>query len=619
MWLAADDRSPAAATVDGMPMAKMKADRAVGVDVADVLPALRNLRDEVRRAASEGRPGGDDPSVANMRAYLALRQHDHRDLQAALALLGLSSLGRSEAHVLATVEQVLAVAECLASGTSTASASFDESAARLRRRTQALFGDARSRRETRIMVTLPSEAAADGDLIREFVGAGMDCVRINSAHDDATAWTAMAAGVRTSARAAGRRVPILVDLPGPKLRTGSIEPGPDVIHLRPHHDELGGVVAPALAWLAADESRIVPREASVVLPVERGWLEALAPGDQIVFTDARGRHRQLRVGSGSSDGRWAEISRGAYLVSGTTLKAKSAGETRLGQLPSRPAFIKLAAGDTLKLTRDLKPGRPATTLSPARIPCTLAQAFGAVAVGDSVWLDDGKFGGVARRVTARTIEVEITHAPPGGGRLRAEKGINFPDTRLPVTASREIDEPTIAFAAAHADMIGLSFVSTRADVRVASDALARNGGDHLGLILKIETRAGFEALPSLLTEALGRDAPCGVMIARGDLAIEVGWERLAEVQEEILWLCEAAHVPVIWATQVLDTLARTGTASRAEITDAASGARAECVMLNKGPMVVSAIATLDDILHRMASHRHKKTSLLRHLHAWSAE
>ena len=269
------------------------------------------------------------------------------------------------------------------------------------------------------------------------------------------------------------------------------------------------------------------------------------------------------------------------------------------------------------LTREQKPGRRATDSSPARIACTLPEAFDAVSVGDSVWLDDGKFGGTARRVTPSTVEVEITQAPPGGGRLRAEKGINLPDTSLSIAALRDLDEPTIAVAVAHADMIGLSFVSTRDDVRAIADALARNGGAHLGLILKIETRAGFEALPDLLTEALARDAPCGVMIARGDLAIEVGWERMAEVQEEILWLCEAAQVPVIWATQVLDTLARTGIASRAEITDAASGARAECVMLNKGPMIVAAIVTLDDILTRMATHGHKKTSLLRRLRAWS--
>jgi pyruvate kinase len=109
------------------------------------------------------------------------------------------------------------------------------------------------------------------------------------------------------------------------------------------------------------------------------------------------------------------------------------------------------------------------------------------------------------------------------------------------------------------------------------------------------------------------------MIARGDLAVEVGFERLAEVQEEILWACEAAHVPVIWATQVLDTLARTGLASRAEVTDAAMADRAECVMLNKGPNIAKAIGTLDSILRRMRGHQDKKRSLLRRLRAWDRE
>jgi pyruvate kinase len=103
------------------------------------------------------------------------------------------------------------------------------------------------------------------------------------------------------------------------------------------------------------------------------------------------------------------------------------------------------------------------------------------------------------------------------------------------------------------------------------------------------------------------------MIARGDLAVECGFERLAEVQEEILWICEAAHVPVIWATQVLESLAKEGMPSRAEITDAAMGDRAECVMLNKGPHVVSAVRVLDDILNRMQAHQSKKRSMLREL------
>jgi len=104
------------------------------------------------------------------------------------------------------------------------------------------------------------------------------------------------------------------------------------------------------------------------------------------------------------------------------------------------------------------------------------------------------------------------------------------------------------------------------------------------------------------------------MIARGDLLVEIGYERLAEVQEEILWLCEAAHVPVVWATQVLEGLAQKGLPSRAEITDAAMGGRAECVMLNKGPHIVEAVRVLDSILQRMQAHQSKKSSRLRRLH-----
>jgi pyruvate kinase len=103
------------------------------------------------------------------------------------------------------------------------------------------------------------------------------------------------------------------------------------------------------------------------------------------------------------------------------------------------------------------------------------------------------------------------------------------------------------------------------------------------------------------------------MVARGDLAVEVGCARLAEVQEEILWLCEAAHVPVIWATQVLDSMARTGIPSRAEVTDAAMGAQAECVMLNKGPHIVATVAFLGGLLERMQEHHTKKRALLRAL------
>jgi pyruvate kinase len=162
-------------------------------------------------------------------------------------------------------------------------------------------------------------------------------------------------------------------------------------------------------------------------------------------------------------------------------------------------------------------------------------------------------------------------------------------------------------------MVGLSFVQRPADVEQAQAELARHDGQDLGIVLKIETRAAFENLPDLLLTAM-RSPRVGVMIARGDLAVELGYERMAEVQEEILWLAEAAHVPLIWATQVLESMAKRGLPSRAEITDAAMGERAECVMLNKGPHILEAVDALDDILLRMEAHQNKKRSMLRRLH-----
>ncbi|GET39445.1 pyruvate kinase [Microseira wollei NIES-4236] len=137
----------------------------------------------------------------------------------------------------------------------------------------------------------------------------------------------------------------------------------------------------------------------------------------------------------------------------------------------------------------------------------------------------------------------------------------------------------------------------------------------IAIVAKIETPEAVRNLPELIVRAAGKQ-PFGVMIARGDLAVEIGYQRLAEMQEEILWLCEAAHVPVIWATQVLENLVSKGIPSRAEITDAAMAERAECVMLNKGPFIPLAVTILDDVLTRMQAHQLKKTPQLRALHSW---
>lgn len=170
----------------------------------------------------------------------------------------------------------------------------------------------------------------------------------------------------------------------------------------------------------------------------------------------------------------------------------------------------------------------------------------------------------------------------------------------------------------HADIIGYSFVESADHIRRLQEQLASRSPawQELGLVAKIETPRAVRNLPEIIVEAAGQQ-PLAIMIARGDLAVELGFERVAEMQEEILWLCEAAHIPAIWATQVLEGLVAKGLPSRGEMTDAAMAARAECVMLNKGPNVAAGVATLDRLLHRMGEHLIKKTPTLRALHAWA--
>ena len=196
--------------------------------------------------------------------------------------------------------------------------------------------------------------------------------------------------------------------------------------------------------------------------------------------------------------------------------------------------------------------------------------------------------------------------------------MNFPDSDLILDALTEQDLQDLDFVAHQADIVGYSFVQSAEDIAWLQDELSiRRPSDAplLPIVAKIETPKALCNLPEIIIQAAGQH-PLGIMIARGDLAIEIGYQRLAEMQEEILWVCEAAHVPVIWATQVLECLAKTGVPSRAEISDVVLAERADCVMLNKGPFIVDAVKMLDDVLTRMQAHQSKKTPQLRALKTW---
>jgi len=559
-----------------------------------------------------------DPShrrdVINLVHYLALRQGDVRHLQRWLGARGLSSLGRCEAHVLATVESVRAALEGTAPHFGPAIQSFEEGRAALDFNTDALFGPRPPGRVPRIMVTLPTEAADEYQLVQHLVSRGMDVARINGAHDDPDAWERMARNVRRASSEVDRSCRVSMDLPGPKLRTGPLAEGPQVVKLRPERDLRGVPVTPAVASLVGGSGSGAHATA---LPVDPSWIERRHTGDVASLVDTRGSRRELRILKMAPRSCEVEVWDTTYVETGTSLSCHG-DVTRVGELVRIPQYHLLCAGDRLVLTRDLDPVVPWRHGQPgnAQIGCTFAAAFDAAKVGQRVNLDDGKITGVIEDVVRNELHVRIVSAAARGSRLRAEKGINLPDTDLAASAVSDADLPLLEVAAAYADMLGVSFLRHEHDVDDIHRYLHRVRGEKLGLILKIETNAAFTRLPEILLHAM-RSPLVGVMIARGDLAVEVGYERLAEVQEEILWLCEAAHVPVIWATEVLDQLARTGHPSRAEVTDAAMGQRAECVMLNKGPHVDDAIVVLDDILRRMSRHQRKKTSLLQPLRSWN--
>jgi pyruvate kinase len=475
------------------------------------------------------------------------------------------------------------------------------------------------------MVTMPSEAADNYNLVYDLLKQGMDCMRINCAHDDESTWARMIEHLRRAEEALGRSCRVMMDLAGPKLRTGPLEPGPAVVRARPRRDVFGRILTPSRLWLTAAESpQPPPSSADACLPLPASWLAHLRKGERIKLTDARDARRAFTVVDVTDRGCWVEAVQTTYIVPGTVLshdRSLNKGEERhapVGNLPAIENAIPLCLGDMLILTRDLQPGRPATLdssgrlLTPARIGCSIPEVFDDVHSGEAIWFDDGKIGGVVEKIEANEVHVRIAQARLQGVKLRADKGINLPESNLRLPALTAQDLLDLRFAAQHADVIELSFANSPSDVEQLQQHLESLGERRPAVVLKIETQRGFKNLPEMLLTAM-RAPSCGVMIARGDLAVECGFERLAEIQEEILWICEAAHVPVIWATQVLETLAKEGMPSRAEITDAAMGHRAECVMLNKGPHMVTAVRVLDDILRRMHAHQAKKQSMLRAL------
>jgi len=278
--------------------------------------------------------------------------------------------------------------------------------------------------------------------------------------------------------------------------------------------------------------------------------------------------------------------------------------------------IPIKVGEHIIITKRKTPGKKSKfgklneQIAKAEIGVLLNEIIDDANIGDEVLFDDGMIKSVVVNKNANDLELVVTACYKS--KLSSHKGINLPNTKLNLPALTEKDIECLPFICRYADIVGYSFVRTGTDVDKLYEQLNKYDAKNIGVVFKIENEEAFENLPEILISGMKRNK-IGVMIARGDLAVEIGFERISEVQNQILWLCEAAHIPVIWATQVLENLVKTGMPTRAEISDAAQGAQAECVMLNKGPYINDAIKILKNILIRMEGHSFKKKNNLRAL------
>ena len=352
---------------------------------------------------------------------------------------------------------------------------------------------------------MPGEAADDYTLIHNLLQQGMDCMRINCAHDDAAAWLRMIERLRKAERSLGRSCRIVMDLAGPKLRTGPIEPGPAVVRIRPRRNVYGQITAPARVWLTTESSPFPPpspADACLLMPAK--WLARLRTGKRVHFTDTRDAKRTLVVIDVTDQGCWAETTKTAYVVPGTRLRHAGKARDRddeeasVGDLPPGENAIALQPGDLLILTRDLKPGRAATrdsagqVLTPAMVGCTIPEVFDDVRPGESVRFDDGKIGGVVESVEKTQVLVRITEARLRGGKLRADKGINLPDSDLRLASLTAKDLEDLALVVQHADVVELSFANNAGDMELLQQHISRYGNRQPAIVLKIETRRGFD-------------------------------------------------------------------------------------------------------------------------------
>lgn len=573
----------------------------------------------------------------NLFCYLALRQHDLADLQIRLDQEGLSSLGMIENNVLFSMEQVLKHFEIKPVRSKLlCKVSAQYGCSILRSRTRKTLGNHVERR-TKIMVTLDASDIFQYDLIEQLIESGMDLVRINCAHNTKREWKLLIESIRTSEQRliqsgqnTKQKCLILMDLGGPKIRIGEMERRASPLKIIVLKDSHGRSVRLVEGILDSEASvtKIVSTEGAptsfviAITTADYGGLGSLQIGQKIVFRDARDeRLRTMTVLERQSPTKVrVGLEHTAYLKEGVKLECQSDSMANfesscsfiVGRILPQPVEISVEAGNVLYLYRDssrLGHGANKSEGTPAGISCTHPEVLKRVLVGHRVFIDDGKIEAIVKQSNNQYLELVIISPEGRLAEIKSHKGVNFPDSSIKLPALTAKDIQDLQFISEYADLVGLSFVQDPQDLYTLKKEISKLHSD-LGVVAKIETVESTHKLARILIAGLEL-SKFAILIARGDLAVEVGFENLVFVQEDILCMCESAHVPVILATQILESLTESGLRNRAETSDAIMGQRAECVMLNNGVHIVEAVKTLGSLLAVEEQHQMKKHQLFR--------
>jgi pyruvate kinase len=237
----------------------------------------------------------------------------------------------------------------------------------------------------------------------------------------------------------------------------------------------------------------------------------------------------------------------------TILQDLQGPKVRVGQLPG--GQVTLVEGQTAVLLPDSEYDGHA-----AAVPIDYARAAEEATEGTRVLLADGLLELVVDRICGNALYTKVVR----GGVLQSRKGVNFPALSLRLPSLTPKDERDLEFGIAQdVDVISLSFVRTASDVRILKDRIASKG-IRKPVIAKIEKPKAVECLEEILGEVQG------VMVARGDLGVEMSPEKVPILQKHIIEQCNRRGLPVITATQMLESMIREPRPTRAEASDVAN-------------------------------------------------